>query len=773
MKLAILVLCTAGLTSTLHSMDLAVTTLLTEPSSVNVSSNEDLKAHDSSALLSALRELSAAVNQSPITKGTGSFSQLSLTGFEPLLKKLSALKTAHKDFSGLFETLYTEKNFKDFFSILTTANSLKIEPILTGFFTFLKKEVPLDMTTILMQAASSGFHEIVQLCLEHGAQVNAQDTEGKTSLILASLKEDLALVQILLTNKANPNKQDSEGKTALIVAIDKKNEALAKLLLEESADANIEDHKGWTALIHASAQGNVPLVTLLLAHKAHLNKQDKEGKTALIVAIDKKNEALTKLLLEESADANIEDHKGWTALIHASAQGNVPLVTLLLAHKAHLNKQDKEGKTALYHAIAQKHQEVVGLLLKAGADVTLLDNEGDTPLMEAVFLAAIFPNSESHQKIVQSLLDHDAPVNTVGRWKRTPLSYAFEQGRRNLVEMLLAKGGQFDMVPTFMAAATAGHHEILELLLKRGADVDMKDKEGKTALMHAASRPDRNDSYEYSTGLPATVRFLLERKANVNIQDNSKKTALIHACSASYEAKETVKVLLAYDADVNLQDSECNTALLNATRGCHTAVVRMLLTSGKTEVDKTDKWDRTALMYAEAQETAQLLLEHKADVLKKDTEGKTALIHATSQGRTAVAQELLRCGAEVNAQDKDKKTALLHAIGSHSELADVVHILLEAQADSTLTSKEGIDGSALVLAVEKGHTQIAQMLLDRGADATIKDSGGKGLLCHAAAKGKKELVELIYKHSTQADVHEALKAAVYRGHREVAEFLKV
>lgn len=90
--------------------------------------------------------------------------------------------------------------------------------------------------------------ETVQLLLEKGAQVNAQDEKGKTALMRAAFAGDTEAVRLLLEKGAQVNVQDSAGDTALMHAAG--NVPSVELLLKHGADRNIKNAKGWTALDH-------------------------------------------------------------------------------------------------------------------------------------------------------------------------------------------------------------------------------------------------------------------------------------------------------------------------------------------------------------------------------------------------------------------------------------------------------------------------------------------------------------------------------------------
>ena len=107
---------------------------------------------------------------------------------------------------------------------------------------------------------------------------------------------------------------------------------------------------------------------------------------------------------------------------------------------------------------------------------------------------------------------------------------------------------------SLMNAAWKGHTEIVNLLLARGADLEVKDKRGMTGLMFAA--------WENHTDI---LKLLLEKGASVDARDENKWTAMMRAAVKGHT--ESMLMLLEKGADVNAASSEGDTALIRAAQG--------------------------------------------------------------------------------------------------------------------------------------------------------------------------------------------------------------
>lgn len=162
--------------------------------------------------------------------------------------------------------------------------------------------------------ANSGKEHFKQMKIlfEAGINVNCQDNNGMTVLMLASYTGNYQLAKVFLDAGADVNLQSDRGKTALMFAVcneySKHSEALLQSLLTAKANVNIQDNDGKTALIHAAESGNeswrngsntlAEIIKSLLTAKADTSIKDKDGKTALMYAIEKDREdSIIKLLM--------------------------------------------------------------------------------------------------------------------------------------------------------------------------------------------------------------------------------------------------------------------------------------------------------------------------------------------------------------------------------------------------------------------------------------------------------------------------------------------
>ena len=148
----------------------------------------------------------------------------------------------------------------------------------------------------LVSAAHNGNIALVQKLLDEGVDVNIQDNEGYTALILASTYRHIDIVKLLLNSGANTNFQNNVGETALLLASLRGRTDIARLLLTSGANPNLRDNDGFNVLMCGCNTGIRNLLTyhmniikiqskfrgIQIRHKARTQKAYQQISTSLL-----------------------------------------------------------------------------------------------------------------------------------------------------------------------------------------------------------------------------------------------------------------------------------------------------------------------------------------------------------------------------------------------------------------------------------------------------------------------------------------------------------
>lgn len=153
---------------------------------------------------------------------------------------------------------------------------------------------------------------------------------------------------------------------------------------------------------------------------------------------------------------------------------------------------------------------------------------------------------------------------------------------------------------------------------------------------------------------------------------------------------------------------------------------------------------QTALMravYRRQQDIVRLLLEHGADPDIRTPEGNSILVNAARVGDRGIVEMLLDKGVDINSQENDPKGVTPLNIAAYRENVQVAELLLDRGADFTIASSTGY--TPLLSAVKSGNMAIARMLLAKGADVEARTREGQSALDIAKQNKHQEMVFLL------------------------------
>ncbi|XP_051511842.1 kinase D-interacting substrate of 220 kDa B isoform X4 [Myxocyprinus asiaticus] len=377
---------------------------------------------------------------------------------------------------------------------------------------------------------------------------------------------------------------------------------------------------------------------------------------------------------------------------------------------------------------------------------------------------------EENLAAVKTHLDKFKEVDGRSDNGQTPLMLASEQGSLEIVQELIRRGANVnlddvDCWSALISAAKEGHVEVVKELLENSAYIEHRDMGGWTALTWASykgrievakvlleSEANPNTTgQQYSVypiiwaagrGHAEIVKLLLEHGAKVNCSDKYGTTPLIWAARKGHY--DCVMHLLENGADVDQEGANSMTALIVAVKGGYTEVVKELL-KRNPNVNMTDKDGNTALMIAAKEgytEIVQDLLDAGTYVNIPDRSGDTVLIGAVRGGHVEIVRALLHKYADIDIRGQENKTALYWAVEKGN--ATMVRDILQCNPDTETTTKDS--ETPLIKATKMRNIEIVELLLDKGAKVSAVDKKGDTPL-HIAIRGRsRRLAELLLRN---------------------------
>jgi ankyrin repeat protein len=374
------------------------------------------------------------------------------------------------------------------------------------------------------------------------------------------------------------------------------------------------------------------VVQMLLKHLGGqgLEERNDKGRRALHLVAEchcsdeETRTQLVAMLLSKGAQVNVKDEDGITPLLAAMKAGRIEMAVMLLKHMdgEGLEAKDEHGSTVLHLAAQWGHAELVTSMLNKGVQPIPKDGYGLTPLMRAISGRI----TEGHMAVVEMLLQ---------RMEGEGLEAKDEQGRTAL--HLAAKCRLTDEKTCT---------QLVAMLLKKGAQVDVKDKDGITPLLMAIGR-----------GYIEVARMLLQHMEGEGLEEKDKqgRTAMHLAASDCAYDILALNFLLEHGATANIKDCNGVTPLMNAALGGSLTGVQLLVQHvGEQGLQERDQEGRTVLHCAIGGSATplgaisfyydgtfstmvQALLEAGADPSITDREGRTPRALAMEFG-------LQRCG---------------------------------------------------------------------------------------------------------------------------------
>ena len=420
--------------------------------------------------------------------------------------------------------------------------------------------------TPLVQACTNANAALVTVLIDAGANPNTPAATGETPLMTCARSGALAAVRLLLAHGADVNASEpTQHQTALMWAAAERHAEIVHSLIEAGADLTAQTTLGFTALHFAARQGDLASTKLLLAAGVDVNMHAQRdaiplrgvgmggtgfttrgssfpGATALLVATVRGHVPLALFLLDRGADPNV-DEAGFTPLHWAAGTwenglanpvygfvdpiGGIPdreaklqLVKALLARGADPNLQatvrpptyngtgsggfnDAYGATPFVIAANASDVEIMRVLLAAGANPHVVTSTRSNAILAATGLnrgiGEIIDDEDRALEAVRFLLDVGVDPKAVTTFNENALYGPGYRGWNRMLELLIERGADVNIVnragvTPYLAASGYGdrlggvlyNKAGAEILLKHGAD----PKLGHPCLAQNRCRPE-------------------------------------------------------------------------------------------------------------------------------------------------------------------------------------------------------------------------------------------------------------------------------------------
>ncbi|KAM4704908.1 uncharacterized protein WCC33_009720 [Rhinophrynus dorsalis] len=682
--------------------------------------------------------------------------------------------------------------------------------------------------TAFMIAVRENRLSIVERFLDVGVNLNDRTKDSRTVLHVAAAHSKEEIVRLLLARKVDPNipggpkdqlplhytalrpsgainviqtllkvshrdarlSQDKDGCIPLFLAVETGNLGICKELLSAHTEAQlraVSKKCGDSALHTCCRKRDVEAAKLLVEYGAPVDCQNDEGQTPLHIVAWEGDEMMLKFLHQCKANPNLD-----RSPLHVAAErGNTNIVEILTEKfRSNVLARTKDGNTLMHIASQCGHPETALAFLKKGVLLHMPNKSGAVCLHAAA--------KRGHTAVVRALLQKGAHVDARTKDNYTALHIAAENCKPQVVQTLLGfgaqvqlKGGKAKETPLHVAARIKDGEKVAEMLLKSGADVNVEQENGETAMHIAAQHGNLRmitalieeggeltwQSKAKENPLHTAVRHchlpIVEVILNYLANERSRKDAIecvnqankdgetpLHLAAAvkkdmihsEDEDVNIIKKLMEYDADISLTTNQTSETPLHycARVGNEDVLLEMISHIGTSQIqqsmNKQAKNGWSPLLVAAEQghtEIVKILLQNHARVDVFDEHGKAALHLATENGHDKIVDILLRHKAFVNAKTKLGLTPL--HLCAQNGFNHLVRLLVDthlASIDAMALTKR----TPLHLAALNGQLDVCNSLLTMKADVNATDIHGQTPLHLAAENDHSEVVKLFLKH---------------------------
>jgi ankyrin repeat protein len=639
-------------------------------------------------------------------------------------------------------------------------------------------------------ACDRGFHELVKLLIDAGADVTQVEPDGMNLLHRACFANSLETCTTLLgTGKFDVNYKYND-ECPIHTAIRKGNQEIVMLLVENGANFDMEGFFLITPLILAINLENIDIATYLVEKGARFEKDSMESLDALYSACSTGNIDIVKFLVRIGVDVNSIGFNS-APLIAACENGNLEIVKFLIENGADINQVVEFEVPALPAACEHGHPEIVKLLIEKGADLNIccensssvlfavarsndvecfeillnggldikLEN-GQTPYMVHSdyfpFMEAIYFNN---LKILKKFLESGMVVSVEGR--RKGLHLAIKEGFEEIVDYLISIGVDFDydcvmnsMLPLCLACQL-DRTEIALNLIKAGASLNTPCAKGCYPIHQTCIN-----------GNMPILESLIEHDVNLNLIRDIDHSSSIYLAAINNHY-EILQKLLESGANPNIKHISGDTALHKSIIGKKWDFVELLLKSGADARIENKKncssyellLTSNDLINEDLLKEAILCLEvdgklndyfftacekgklkllenifnyaNKEHLLKsKNLNGNAAIHISVIENQVNVFERLVESGADFEETDEYGRTALL--LACEYGQVNMFRRLIDLGANFKKTTHDG--SSALHLVASSGNVEVAKELILKGLDPNLENNKGQSALEIAKSK---------------------------------------
>ena len=587
-----------------------------------------------------------------------------------------------------------------------------------------------DGLTPLGTACAAANWDLAWFFLERGAKTEMERSQPALIAAAGIAEDDARGIKLLLKHKAPINGRDALGRTPLMVAALHGHPGIVRMLLDAGAGLDLADRRGTTALMEAARSGACDVIDEIATRKPSPDLLDATGRTALIIASQSRlaNEDVVSRLLALGCSPDIASTDGRRAVDFAASAGRWSVVAKLDPNyilPANVEKNassvaapDDDSPEHLLDALRFGHWDIVEKFATSfGAW---------TPNRRVQMLFDLCGRDEGAQRdwLFNHRLEPDATLDdgsTLFASALTRLPATLEAA----FELFSAGASPSGCSPAdVLGAISEPQREMATRLalamIERGCEIFAPNADGRTPLTMVVA-----------AGELRVVEAMLARGVDPNVRDRHGRTALFAALGHSSDRSlKLLQALIGAGADPEVTAANGETPLGSALASADAATHRWLnWPLWKLPRRPLRASDLPAAATSGDRDAVEKLLALGLSIHSVDHQGAEALLRAAGCGHADLVNYLLDCGANPEHATPSGATPLSAAVSARRDT--VVELLLARGVSPDQRVPGG--GTPLMIASALGYPEIVARLLAAKASVNLEDERGTRAL-HAAAQ---------------------------------------
>ena len=590
----------------------------------------------------------------------------------------------------------------------------------------ISSSVPLPADVLLVALQNRTTPQMIGDLIRNGADVNTTTQTGHTVLHLAFDSSNcidethLDLVNMLIEAGCDPTGCDSKGQTAFDVAVNRGYTSVIKHLLSSKVPLPSD-----VLLIALQERSTPKMIKLLVCKGANVHSTMSNGDTVLHLAVALYSQlaclSLVKIFVGAGVNATTRNSQEKTVFDAAFKCGYISVVEYLISCHVPL-----PGDILLVALQNRATPQIIKGLVHNGADVNSTTQTGDT----ALHLAFSNYSDETHLDLVNVFVEAGCDSASRNSEGKAAFDVAIKHGYTPVVKHLLSSKVPLPSNVLLIALRECSTPKVIELLLRKGANVHSTMPNGDTALHLTAAK------YSASTRL-YLIEKLIEGGCNPTIHDNKGETVLEVSIKHGYVS--VVGYLISHK--VLFTPDILLFALQNHSSP---EVVELLIRNGADLNSAASNGDTVLHLvianYVEATclELVNMFIKAGCDPATRGSQGDTVLEASIKRGYISVVGHLISRNVRI------PPNILSFALQNHSPPRMVEH-LVRTVVDVHSIMSNGDTALHLAVATYVGPAclELVKILIDAGCDPMARDSHGETVLEAAMKRGDVSVTEFL------------------------------